>query len=194
MHALSGWRLLRGGKVTLVLVASCLHWIACAPFHGMFSIHVTDALRLSPSVVGFSAGLGVTMEILVMFAYPRFADRFAPRHLLFVAFAASGLRWLGLSLVDQAWAILALNALHGLTFGLFYVAAVAYVARQAPPHLRATAQALFVAATFGLGGLVGYLASGLGYDVLGGHQLFAVAAGLEVVAGVFALLLPPAGE
>jgi PPP family 3-phenylpropionic acid transporter len=83
--------------------------------------------------------------------------------------------------------LVALAPLHGLTFGAFYVASVAFLSRRVPPELRASGQALFSAVTFGLGGLVGYASSGAAYDWLGGHRLFAVAAVLELVAAVLVL-------
>ncbi len=82
----------------LWLAACALHWIASAPFHGTFSIHVA-ALGLPPWVVGLSSGLGVLAEVGVMAVYPRFASRVHPRTLLGVALrrrarcAGWGWRW-----------------------------------------------------------------------------------------------------
>jgi hypothetical protein len=45
-----------------------------------------------------------------------------------------------------------------------------------PPGLRATGQGMLVAIPFGLGGLVGYVGGGAGYELLGGHRLVAAAA------------------
>jgi PPP family 3-phenylpropionic acid transporter len=177
---LSGLRLLADRDLAIVLAASCLHWIACAPFHGTFSIHV-QALGLPPIVVGLAAGLGVLAETAFMYFYPRFANRIAAKYLLFVAFIASSARWTGMALVDRPELIILLSLLHGLTFGAFYVASVAYVSSRAAPQLRASAQALFVSATFGIGGLIGYLSSGVGYDALGGHRLFAAAGLVELL-------------
>jgi PPP family 3-phenylpropionic acid transporter len=187
----AGLRLLRGSGLTPFLAATCLHWVACAPWNGSLAIHVT-ALGLPPYVVGTSAGLGVLAEIVAMALYPRFADRLAPRHLLFLSFVLTAARWAGMALVSNAWAIVALSALHGMTFGAFYIAAITYVARRVPGSMRATGQALFVSVTFGLGGLVGLLASGVGYDAFGGHWLFGVAAVVELAAAGLALGLKPA--
>ncbi|MBI3185830.1 MAG: MFS transporter [Myxococcales bacterium] len=187
---LGGPALLGRRDLRLGLLACALHWIACAPFHGTFAIHV-GALGLPPSVVGISAGLAVTVEIGVMLVYPQLSDRIAPRHLLAISFAASAARWMGMSVAEHPVAIVALQAIHGLTFGAFFVAAVAYVARRVPESMRATGQALFVSVTFGVGGLVGFLSSGVGYDALGGQRLFAVAAAVEMVAAAIALSLPP---
>ncbi len=187
---LSGLGLLADGDLALFLAATCLHWIACAPFHGTFSIHL-QALRLPPTVVGLAAALGVLAETAFMYFYPRFSHRIAGKHLLFVAFVASSLRWMGMALVDRSAMIILLSLIHGLTFGAFYVASVGYVANRVPPQLRASGQALFVSVTFGIGGLIGYLTSGVGYDALGGHRLFAMAGLVELLAAGLILRIKP---
>ncbi|MHB8875836.1 MAG: MFS transporter [Myxococcaceae bacterium] len=189
----AGLGLLRGAGLAPFLAAACIHWIACAPWNGSLAIHVT-ALGLPPSVVGLSAGLGVVAEMVAMLLYPRFSARIAPRHLLFISFALSAVRWAGMALVNSAFAIVALSLLHGFTFGAFYIAAVAFVARRVPESMRASGQALFVSITFGLGGLVGLITAGVGYDHFKGHWLFGVAAAVEGVAALIALGLKPPRE
>ncbi len=188
--ALSGLRLLSDRDLAIFLGATCLHWIACAPFHGTFSIHV-QALGLPPPVVGISAGLGVLAETCFMYFYPRFAHRISPRPLLLLAFVSSSARWIVMSLTSGPEVIVLISSIHGLTFGAFYVASIAFVSTRVPPELRASGQALFASATFGLGGLIGYLASGAGYDALGGHRLFAVAGGIELLAAALVVKLRP---
>ncbi len=189
----SSLALLRRRELAPFLVATCLHWIACAPFHGTFAIHV-QALGLRPWVVGLSAGLGVLIEMGVMFAYPRFAARISPRQLLAVALISSALRWAGMAVVTSPALIVVLSLAHGLTFGAFYLASIAHLSRQVPAHLRASGQALFVSVTFGLGGLIGFLGAGAGYDLLGGHRLFALACVLELIAAAIALRFCAAEE
>ncbi len=203
------WGLLKHRDVALLLCACALHWIACAAYHGNFSIHVAE-LKLPPWVVGTSAGLGVVAEIAVMYLYPSLAERISPRQLLIAAFLASALRWWAMATTSSAAAIIGLSLLHGFTFGAFYVGAIAFLARRVPVAQRASGQALFASVTFGLGGLVGYLSAGAGYDWLsggirgaamfsalgvlngGGHRLFAVGAVLEVVAALVLLAARPA--
>jgi PPP family 3-phenylpropionic acid transporter len=194
-HPLAGLRLLRDlPDLRWLLAATCLHWMACAPFNGMLAIHVLS-LGLSPSVVGIAAGAGVAAEVAAMLLYPRFADRIAPRHLLCIAFALSALRWAGMALVSSPLPLIALTLLHSMSFGVFYVASVAFMARRVPEHLRASGQGLFAAVTFGIGGLIGFSASGAGYALLGGgHALFAVAGVVEVIAAVLVLQASPAAS
>jgi len=191
-HALAGLQLLRDNTdLRWLLAATCLHWMACAPYNSMLAIHVL-ALGLPPSVVGLCAGLGVAVEVAAMLLYPRFAGRIAPRHLLCLSFALSALRWGGMSLVSSSTLLIALALLHGMTFGVFYVSSVAFMARRVPQHLRASGQGLFAAVTFGIGGLIGFTASGAGYSALGGgHTLFAVAGVLEIIAAMLVLQASP---
>jgi PPP family 3-phenylpropionic acid transporter len=177
-------------ELLLLLAASCLHWIACAPYNGTFILHLT-ALGLPGWVVGVSAASGVAAEVGVMALYPRLSLRFRPRTLLAAAFLVSALRWVGMALAVRAGAVVALTVLHGLTFGLFYVAAVDAFSRRVPAARRASGQALFVAVTFGLGGLAGYLGAGAGFDWLGGARLFGVAAAVELLALGLVLALRP---
>lgn len=72
----------------------------------------------------------------------------------------------------------------------FFASSATYVARRVPSRLRATGQALFVSVSFGLGGLLGYPASGMLYDAFGGgHRVFLLASALERVAALIALTL-----
>jgi PPP family 3-phenylpropionic acid transporter len=190
VHPLAGFQLLAHRDLCWLLAGTTLHWIALAPYHGTFSIFVVS-LGLSPSVVGISASLGVAAELGVLLLYPRVAHRISPRHLLALAFASSAVRWAGLSVATSPVVIAALSLLHGMSFGAFYVASIAFMARRVPPHLRASGQGLFAALTFGLGGLVGYSSAGAGYDWLGGQLLFAVAAAVELVAAAFVLRISP---
>jgi PPP family 3-phenylpropionic acid transporter len=191
-HPLAGLRLLRDNKdLRWLLAATCLHWMACAPYNGMFSIHVLS-LGLSPSVVGLAAGIGVAAEVPAMILYPRFADRIAPRHLLCIAFFASAVRWGAMAFTTSPTLLVVLSVLHSMTFGVFYLASVAFMARRVPPHLRASGQGLFAAVTFGVGGLVGYAASGAAYSLLGGHALFGVAGVLALGAALLVLQSSPA--
>ena len=192
-HPLAGLRLLRDNKdLRWLLAATGLHWMACTPYNGMLAIHVL-ALGLSPSVVGICAGMGVAAEVAAMLLYPHLADRIAPRHLLCLSFVLSAVRWGGMALVSSPVLIVALALLHSMSFGIFYVSSVAFMARRVPQHLRASGQGLFTSVTFGVGGLIGFSASGAAYSLLGGgHALFAVAGVLELLAAMLVLQASPA--
>jgi PPP family 3-phenylpropionic acid transporter len=180
-----GWlavrTLLADRRLVLLLVGGALHWLACAPFHLFFGVLVRD-LALPSAVTGLGMGAGVLAEMVALLAFPWLHRRWSLRRLLATAFAGSALRWLALSQVESAGAVIALQLLHGLTFGVFWSCSVEAMARMVPAPLRVTGQALFSATVFGLGNALGYQLSGLALDHYGrSPPLFAWAGLVELL-------------
>jgi PPP family 3-phenylpropionic acid transporter len=160
-------RALLADRRLLALLAACaLHWLACAPFHLFFGLLVRDR-GLPSAVTGLGMGAGVAAEVAFLLWFPRLEGRFRLRTLLGAAFAGSALRWILLSRAEGAVAVIALQLLHGLTFGLFWGSTVAALGRIVPAKLRSTGQALFSAVVFGGGNALGYQLAGFGYDHYG---------------------------
>ncbi|HET7754161.1 MAG TPA: MFS transporter [Anaeromyxobacteraceae bacterium] len=186
--------LLRDRGLAALFLACAIHWAACAPWHLMFGVFVRDE-RLPAALTGLGSALGVLAEVSVLLAFPRLERRYTARALLAVSFAGSAARWFMLSRAESPAAIVAIQLLHGLTFGAFWGAAVNEMARIVPARLRATGQALFSAVVFGAGNAVGYALAGAGYDRLGGARpLFACASAAELIAlAVVALVVKTHG-
>jgi MFS transporter, PPP family, 3-phenylpropionic acid transporter len=88
--------------------------------------------------------------------------------------------------------VIGLQALHGLTFGLFWGAAVKAMSAQVPSRLRATGQAVFSAVVFGAGNAAGYALAGLGYDRYASvAPLYAWAGVLEAIPLALVLVTSP---
>ena len=172
--------LLRDKQLVLLLIATTLHWLAGTPYHGSLGPHYLS-LGLQPWAISLTWGAAVGSEVIVLSLYPRWSHRISTRWLLICAFSISAFRWFAMASTSNVVALTLLATLHGLTFGAFYVAAVNQIARHAPGSLRATGQSLFVAMTFGFGGLVGFSGSGALYSWVGGHRLFAFAGVLELL-------------
>lgn len=190
----SALALLHDRELRWLLLAAATHWIASAPYHGSLSLYFS-ALHFGPSTVSLSAALAVTSEVIVFWTWPRWAGRLSSRTLLLLAFAVSGARWLLMGLTSSDVALVSLAAVHGLSFGAFYAATISWVAERAPGSLRSTGQALFVAVTFGLGGLIGFSSSGQLFDTFGGAALFRFAGFFEVVPCLIVLFaLAPASH
>ncbi len=141
-------------------------------------------LGLPDDVTSAGMAIGVVAEIAVLLAFPRLERPLlaphAPRDLLRGVCASAGRSSPGAS---HPLAVAGLQAMHGLTFGLFWGSAMRALADVVPPRLRATGQAVFTGVVFGGANAVGYALSGVAYDRLGGAgTLFAWAAGVEVVA------------
>jgi PPP family 3-phenylpropionic acid transporter len=171
--------LLADPALRLLLIAGALHWACMAPYNVFFGVFLRDR-GLPPFEWGLAYSLGVTAEMLVLLYFHHLHARVSLDALLAAAFVASALRWVGNAVLHAPAALIALQALHGMTFGMFWSAGIALVAASVPPKLRATGQALLVMA-INVGGAVGNLAVGRVYDTAGPSTLFAVAAAGELL-------------
>lgn len=150
-------------------------------YNVFYSQHLVDAGH-GTAFVGVLWGIGVLSEVACLAASRRILDRISPTRLITLSYGIAALRWVGIAHVDAPWALVLLQLLHGITFGLFYVAAVGWAHRNAPHGLTTSAQGLANAAMFGVAGLAGLLAAGWLYDLGGGELLFEAAALLAGVA------------
>jgi len=165
--------------LSLLLLAGALHWACMTPYNVFLGVFLRD-LGLPPVAWGLAYSIGVLAEMLVLLYFHRLQARFSLDALLAAAFVASALRWLAVARVRSPVALILLQSLHGMTFGMFWSAAIALIAATVPPQLRATGQALLVM-SINLGAAGGNLATGVLYDVSGPRKLFLLAAIGEVL-------------
>jgi len=166
--------LLREPRLRLVLAIAALHWICLSPYNIYFGIFLQD-LGLSPLASALAYSTGVVMEVIVLMTFHRLQARFSLAALLAVAFAVTTARWLAIAVVSAPWALIALQALHGMTFGMFWSAAIALVTATVPASLRATGQALLIM-SINVGAALGNTITGRLYDAYGSRLLFLLAA------------------
>jgi PPP family 3-phenylpropionic acid transporter len=180
--------LLRDPHLLLLFAAAMVHWGATAPYHVLLGVRVHD-LGLAPWVTGAAMATGVGAEVVALFLFSRL-EGLGPRGLFSLAFAGTALRWLLCWQARSPAALIGVQLLHGLTFGVFWGASVRTMGALVPPRLRATGQALFSAVVFSAGNALGYELAGQGYDRYGSvAPLFAWAAGAELLPLLAAALL-----
>jgi MFS transporter, PPP family, 3-phenylpropionic acid transporter len=127
-------------------------------------------------------GAGVAIEVGVMAMAPRLVGRFGGRAMVRTAAFVAAVRFALTACFDDPYAVAAIQALHGVSFGAFWVGSMALVAERAPPNQRASATALLMATTAGIGPLLAMPLAALLLPVRGGQALFAVAAVASTIA------------
>ena len=164
-----------------VLVCTALHAVSGAGFVQFFTIHLEDLGHPDPYGLS-SAGwaLGVTCEVVILHWGHVLLERVGAVRCLLVAYAATAVRWFLTGTLESAAGLVAVQSIHGLTFGLFFLATVSLVQATVERGEEGTAQSLFSAAAFGVGNVIGALVAGQAYDALGGDGLFLLSGGLEV--------------
>ncbi len=177
----------RQRKLFMLLVATFLMAAAHGPFYVFYSIHL-DAHGYGKTLIGALWSLGVVAEIAIFLIMPALLRRHSLRRLLLFAFACAVLRFLAIGWGASLLPLLLLaQLLHGATFGICHAAAIAALHRWFPEAQQARVQALYSSVALGAGGMLGSLASGQAWQMLGPGACFSLGAlfallGLVVVS------------
>jgi MFS transporter, PPP family, 3-phenylpropionic acid transporter len=128
--------------------------------------------------IGLLYGTAVFAEVVLLATGGGLLERQRPEVALGVAYAGAAFRWLCLSWISSTPLAFLLQPLHAVSFGLMWMASLAYVRRVAEPHTLGSAQGAFMAAN-AAGGVLGMLAWGPLYASHGGAFVFRMAAALS---------------
>lgn len=171
---------LRRAEVRALLGACFLMSAAHGAFYVFFSILLVDH-GYGKTMVGGLWALGVVSEILVFMYMPRLMRHVSLRAILLFAFACAVLRFVltGWGVASPLLVGLA-QVLHGATFGAYHAAAIAAINQWFPGRLQARGQALYGSLSFGAGGMLGGLVSGLGWETIGPAWTFTLGSGFAL--------------
>jgi len=178
--------LLAQPKFVLFVATASLLQASHAVYNGFSTLH-WRAAGISETVIGGLWAEGVIAEILLFSVSGFLVGRLGPVGLLALAGVSGVVRWAVLAQSTDLAALLAVQSLHAITFGAVHLAAMHFVARNAPPGLSATAQGIYASASGLAMGLAMIGAGGL-FAIFQGHAFFAMAA-ISAVGTVLAVLL-----
>ena len=170
------WTILRRPEVAALLGACFLMNLAHGPLYSFFSIYLVDH-GYSKAAVGWMWTYGVIAEIVVFLLMPALLRRYSLPAILLVCFAATVVRFLMIGWgVDLAPVLFFAQLLHGLSFGAYHAAAVTAIHRWFRGAHQVRGQAIYASVSFGAGGVLGSMLSGLGWDSIGPAWTFSAAA------------------
>jgi PPP family 3-phenylpropionic acid transporter len=184
-------------KVPLVLIGFLISVLLVGTSFAATANFVTlriNVLGGGALLIGAAAAFQAVTEIPTM-AYIHVLTRHLGHRVLYVVgcgiYVAVFLAW---AFVSDALATALIKLVIGVGFALSYVASVLIADDLAPAHLRATAQGLVKAVSFGLAPIIGSLGGGLIYGAIGSRAMFLTAAVVTAAAGVVALVALPARQ
>lgn len=153
--------------------------------HDSFAVIRWNTAGVGPAAASVLWSESVAAEVVVFFFLgPLLLDRFGPAAAAALAACAGILRWTVMALSSDVLALALVQPLHGLTFALLHLSCMRIIGTAVPPHLAATAQALYAVGAGATTALL-TLASGSLYAQLG-------ARGFLVMALLCGLALPVA--
>lgn len=179
-------RLCTDPHIGFVLVAAALHFSAHVGSTSFLAVHF-DALGYGTVWPGVALALGVAVEVGVMSQARRILERWQPAVILVAVVAIAIVRWWGMSQTTNGWVLVALQGLHGITFGAFWIASVALVSQRAPAEVSTSAQGLLAAAVGGVGSAMGMIGSSLIIDAGSTSDIYIAAQYVSAAALVAAL-------
>jgi MFS family permease len=146
--------LLANPLIGLFLVISTLHGLSITTYDNFFALLV-EQLGWPAWVTGLAIATGVLAEVMVLGLGRPLLRRLGPGLLILIGVASTLPRFWLMGTVDSIGWMIALQSLHGLGFGAFWIGGVAFLSDMAPKEAPNAAQSLLPASAFG----AGYLAS-----------------------------------
>jgi MFS transporter, PPP family, 3-phenylpropionic acid transporter len=151
---------LRSREVGLFLGIVLLYSSAHSFSYALQSFLMAD-MGADMRLVSFSYTFGALLELPVFFfAAVPMIRRFGEVRMIMFAALVQGVRWLLVWASTDPVQVILISGLHGVTFAVFYAAAISYMNKHAGPHLKASAQAIFALVYFGFAATVGNYAGG----------------------------------
>lgn len=169
----------RDPGVRWILLGAALHYAPHSIYDTYFTVFGED-LGLPAGQVGLAVAAGVVVEIGVMALSEPLLRRFGALGLVRFAALLMLPRWVVTALAPAPW-VLMVQTVHGLSFGLFWVAAVHLLAARVPRGIASSSQGLLGAAVGGVGAILGTLGGGVLLDQLGSRALFWGAAAVALI-------------
>lgn len=136
-----------------------------------------DGLGANEALIGMAWTVGALTEIPVMLWGKKLIGWLGATGMVKAAYVALAVRWLALSFARTPAAAVALQSIHGVSFALFLVGGVTYVASVAPPGHATVAIAVFNLVAFSASSVAGSVVGGWLLDAFGGAGLFRALAG-----------------
>lgn len=178
-------QMIRNRDFVLFLIACFFVNQTLTAYNSFFVLSFQEAGG-SYSLVGIALLLASMTNVPSMLLAAKVVAKIGREKTLVLAAFAYALRWAIQWLFPIPPVMIGIQALHGLSFGLFYVAAVEYVAASSGKQMQATGQSLFNMVFVGLGGIVGNLLNGYLFNA-GGPQAMYLACTISALIGVVML-------
>jgi len=173
--------LIASPQLAALYCVAIVHSATVAFYDRFFALHI-GSIGLPSKVAANALALGVSVEVAVMAAAPFLLRRVGAMNLILLGVAAGIPRWWLCGVVEDGSTLILVQALHGLSFGAWWIGGIALVAEQAPAGLRNSAQGLFLAAGHGVGQLLAMLGAAAALDRLSTSQVFQHLSGVSVLA------------
>ncbi len=170
--------------------AGVLLQVSFGPYYSFFALFVSD-LGYPSYAVGLLMGVGILAEIIVFLFLAQLFKHYSIKQLLVASLVLSAVRWYFTGNFSGAlgWLIFS-QVFHAFSFGVYHSASIKFLQKHFSANQQNRGQAIYIAGVYGLGGAIGaYVAGYFWLDGLGAVSSYNIAAGVALLAAVFACFL-----
>lgn len=174
-----------GGGASTLLFFNLTFWLSVGMslVENLLFLYLTNGLDSSNFICGVSVLITVIFQFPIFARSPYLLNKYGAPTLAMVGAAAFGIRAIGYAIAPNPWFILFVEPLHGVTYGMFHTASVAYVVERTPKNYEATGQSV-LSVVQGLAKVFGPLVGGYVIQIWGSRVLYATIAVLVCAATV----------
>jgi len=179
------WQQLKRRDTQLFFLSCFLLQASHGAYYTYFSIFL-ESIGYEKTHIGWLWGLGVFAEVIIFIVMHHWFARHSIKTIMLISLAITSLRW-GLTsyYAEVFWVLVGSQCLHAFSFGAMHAAAIKFVDLNFDVRTQGRAQALYSSLSFGLGGAVGALLSGLIVVKTSYEMIFVVSA----IMAAFAMVL-----
>lgn len=174
---------IRRKPVYRFLIIAMLMIFSHSAYYGFLSIYL-ESIGYTKTRIGLLWALGPAGEIIVMVAAKQILDRFGTLPVIKFSIFMAIIRWGIFAATTNIACLILAQLLHAFTFGTFHIASIRHVEELFPDNMKNTAQALYSSSAYGIGLVLGTMASGFFYDIIGPPMLFLFSAAIALAAAV----------
>lgn len=151
--------------IVCFLLSSFLLQVSHGSYYTFYSLYLQENYGYSSTATGFLWALGVLAEVAIFLVMPKIMHRFTLRNLLLMSFFITAIRWCIIGYgANWLWLLLFAQLLHAFSFGVAHAASIEIVRTHFHGAQQGQGQALYSSFSFGAGGALGALISGLLWD------------------------------
>lgn len=151
-----------------------------------FLIVLMESMGASTSAIALSMAAPSVSDFLVFgFAKDMISFLRGPLPSIEISIVSCSIRFISISYAENAWYIAPIQMLNGISYALFWTAAVKHTDAIAPKEIHTTMFALLNGVQVSLGILIGNVLGGFLYDLYGGRILFRI---LSVTCAVWSVV------
>ncbi|XP_060786454.1 major facilitator superfamily domain-containing protein 6-B isoform X2 [Neoarius graeffei] len=133
--------------------------------------HLED-LKGTTTLFGVCSVLSHTSELAAYFISHKLIELVGHIRVLYIGLACNTIRYLYISYLENAWVVLPMEVLQGLTHASVWAACISYLSAAVPPALRTSAQGILQGVHLGLGRGCGAMIGGVLVNYFGVAETF----------------------